>query len=272
MYAAIKELKDKASVHELCEDERGYYRFFMDLDTKDEEEDTQNPKPKKDLIIETGKITDKLTTLMRDIFNVQLKLTFIQKSDKSQAYHVYGNFATTIEMMKQIVQCVDPSIDLKVYKRNTSLRMCNTFKTNQKDREVIKTFYKVSKEQYPHTVLNNIDDLRIIPENIGLINTPHIATYNITAKFGQDITDKLTTLLNVPFELKPADGYAGLSCVIKQPYKCPVTGNLHKSNNAYISKHYDSDNIANVMYKCHSSRCEGKTIVLGTEFDESRTM
>lgn len=236
-FEVIEELKDSGSVHEICEDYQGYYRFFMDIDTHE-----------NDKVIDIEKIETKLVTIVRQIFNINLSLLFIQKSDKSQAFHVYGNFATTIPMMKQIVQGIDKSIDLKVYKRNTSLRMCNVFKTNQKDKKIINTFYPATKEQYPNTLLNNIEGLKIVKENIGLSCIPHIATYNITSKFGQEITDKLTELLQVPFELKPADGYSGMSCIIQQSYKCPVTGNLHKSNNAYISKHFDKNHIASVIY------------------------
>lgn len=94
----------------------------MDIDTSD------NTK-----VIDINDIETQLTDYILQIFNFKLKLIFIQKSDKSQSYHVYGNFATTLTMMKYIVKGIKQpyeidektgkpkksNIDLKVYKRTT---------------------------------------------------------------------------------------------------------------------------------------------------------
>jgi hypothetical protein len=71
-------------------------------------------------------------------------------------------------MMKHIVKNIDKNIDLQVYKKNTSFWMCNTYKYTYKSREVKKTYYPIDKELFPKTVLNNITQLKIFKENIGL--------------------------------------------------------------------------------------------------------
>lgn len=107
----IEENKEICSVHEICEEgKNGLYRFFMDIDCKGVDE-----------IINVEQIIKSLVSFVKNTFNHKLKLDFLRKSDGLQCYHAYGNFATTLVMMKHIVRNVDPTIDLQVYKNNTSL-------------------------------------------------------------------------------------------------------------------------------------------------------
>lgn len=92
--------------------------------------------------------------------------------------------------------------------------MCNTYKNNKKDGKHTKTYYPTTAEQLPHTILNNVEHLHIIYENVGLINQVHIPSVIMSHTFGQDVTTRLRELLKVDFELVPANGYSGLSCVI----------------------------------------------------------
>lgn len=128
----------------------------MDIDNKD-----------VNTIININKIEKILFKFIRRTFNHDLECMFIRKSDDSNSYHVYGNFATTLQMMKNIVENVDESIDLQVYKKETSIRMCNTYKYDNKTKSLTKTFYNAGNS-FNATIINNITGLKIIKQNIGL--------------------------------------------------------------------------------------------------------
>ena len=127
----IQNSLEDVSVHELCETEGAYYRFFMDIDKpKDKKKSTtetetpeQVPTPEDDKkkVIDIDKITKKIVELMLSIYNFNAKLTIIQRSDGAQSWHVYGNFACTIRTMKYLTKHVSKYIDKQVYKNNTSL-------------------------------------------------------------------------------------------------------------------------------------------------------
>lgn len=99
---------------------------------------------------------------MLSIYNFNAKLTIVQRSDGAQSWHVYGNFACTIRTMKYLTKHVSKYIDKQVYKNNTSLWMCNTFKKNKTNEDITRNCYPIDEVNFPNTLLNNVDQLFLL--------------------------------------------------------------------------------------------------------------
>lgn len=206
----------------------------MDIDGNDKDEPKDENEDKKDKEpLNINDICTKLKAFIKCCYNHDTNLTVIQKSDESLSYHVYGDFACSLYLMKYFVRGISDYIDTNVYRSHGSLRMCNSPKYNRDDRTVKKTVYPCSAELYANTIIHNIDNLPVFHTNVGLCRTPHFTSIPEIVIYDASINKRLNELVG-SHTLKPVDNNYGYSCIIGHQYKCPVTGNIHESNNGYI--------------------------------------
>lgn len=235
----------------------------MDIDTKDDD------------VIDTAQIANDIQRFVRRTFDIPNPLLyFVRKSDGSESYHVYGNFATTLSMMKHIVKDTSKYIDMQVYKNNTSLRMCGSYKYNIKDKTTVKTYYDpIGVCSFKDTIISNIEGLYVIKPNIGLIKQPHYhiesRTHTSCAALNPIIKDKLDEVLGPSnYTLKQTDKYN--ICIIKNSYVCPSNESIrHESQNAIIYTKSKGQNIEYYL-KCYSQKCNKSNFLLGSV--ENKTM
>lgn len=241
------------SCHELLEDtDTTLYRFFMDIDSKSDE------------FINIDQINNNLTGFIKCSFSIANPiLNFIRKSDKSESFHVYGNFATTLNTMKHIVTGLSKHIDLQVYKNNTSLRMCNSYKYNIKDKTTTTTYYEPNC-LYTDTIISNIEGLPIIRPNIGLSKQPHYYVTDQTVKSQLDIKiiEKLDNIFGKDnYNIKQSSKY--YICIIKTSYKCPNDSSItHESQNSIIYTKQKNDQTEYYL-KCYSQKCNNSIFHIG---------
>jgi hypothetical protein len=72
----------------------------------------------------------------------------------------------------------DSFVDLQVYKKNTSIRVCNSYKRKAHTYEKIKKSYNCSKEQFLNTCINYTSNCIILEQNVGMTATSHYNTKN----------------------------------------------------------------------------------------------
>lgn len=132
--------------------------------------------------------------------------------------------------------------------------MCNTFKKNKTNEDITRNCYPIDEVNFPNTLLNNVDQLFLLQENIGLCNIKHIPYQFSIGQYDQSLIDKLKGVLKCDFELKPVSGknYNGMSCIIRDKYNCPVTpGVTHQSNNGFLFTS-NMGSSSQIRFKCHS--------------------
>jgi hypothetical protein len=83
-------------VHEILEYYDDNYRFFMDIDTKQE-----------NINITTEELHRIISYELSETIKITPQITIIQKSDKSSSFHIYANFATTQSVMKILAKEID---------------------------------------------------------------------------------------------------------------------------------------------------------------------
>lgn len=280
LFTYQKSVHDQAAIHEICEEDMKYFRFYMDIDCKE-------PGVKIGVHI----ITDYLTKFIQRTFNHNAEFITIQKNDNSQSYHIYGNFATTQTMMYHIVndinfgdqeyeglKCKDKYngfIDKAVYGKNKSLWLCNSWKFDKNKAKnqdgscgapIIKTEFVIDEKQFPNTLLNNITDLRIIRENVGLCKNMYINFGDMSHgyKYGSGIKTDIENLLKVPIELRKTGNNYGQYVIPKKAYICPGNPDiLHESNNGFVyTKENRATKIVSVMFRCLSKACDNHLVSL----------
>jgi hypothetical protein len=208
---------------------------------------------------------------MEQVFNIAANFIVIQKSDNSNSYHIYGNFACTLLLMKYIVVNINKHIDMCIYKPNRNFRLCNSFKYDITTKKTTKTYYEISKETFKQTLITNIQDLQIIENPICLIKNAHInsTVCNSTeVEMSDEAINKLRTyIVNVEVDEVNSTKFIKKTLKSKQPYKCPrdETQQLeHNENNGFIFTMIQN-NVKNTYYKCYSPHCANlKSLLLSS--------
>ncbi len=72
----------------------------------------------------------------------------------------------------------DSYIDTQVYKKNTSLRICNSYKRSRHDNKIIRKSYDCDQKLFMNTCINYIDNCIILPQNVGMTTHAHFDTNN----------------------------------------------------------------------------------------------
>lgn len=156
LFKTIELTKESQSFHEYFSDNRAY-RFFMDIDNDDTLE-----------IINLGDIMFHVESFVKQTFGFTPEFLSVWKNDFSNCYHIYGNFACSLNMMKTITSGISKYIDINVYNVNRSLWVCNSYKYDHEINRMQKTYYPISEDRFEDTILQNTSGLLELSDNICL--------------------------------------------------------------------------------------------------------
>ena len=230
-------------------------RFFMDIDSK-------TP-------IDLNPIIDRIlyvATKLYAEYHLEPKIYICSQNklikDK-YSYHLYGNFGfANIQQMNYFVRSLalnDDRIDMGVYTKNHTFRMCYSGKGGNNDR-----WHIPPKDiGYENCVIQHVDNIYILDSNILFEN---VIPMNFTKPHemisGDDI-DGVVDKLDIPVKSCKPRNNGSYYVTPAGPYTCGH-GNKHNGRNNIQMRG------GNMVAHCFSNKCKGKKDVVICSVDEKK--
>ncbi len=186
------------------------------------------------------------------MFAFNPKFIVLRKSDGSSSVHMFGDFKTSLKMMKIIVKGIDKDIDTNPYVGGKSLRLPMTKKLNE-DRKlpdkhpdrfkVVPTHYVCQEHEFIDCLIN-VPSFRDIPEfenPIGFIDRPHLSLNRELWEYSEN-TEEITKQLIGIFGHHNFNIERSAKTIYMRwhdGFKCPVGNREHNNVNRVMLNETD---------------------------------